>query len=163
MLKKILFLASALSVKSGFAAEIAAQEKAIEGAKALAQIKNDADVDELVRRLSNWKRWGENDQLGTLNFITPEKRRRAALLVKTGRAVSLAREVNVVKTEGIRRGQYEMLKDESGSRDFIGMIFHGFAQTHLDALCHAFASSDERRSGLDTISISATPERLRST
>ena len=32
--------------------------------------------------LSNWGRWGPDDQLGTLNFITPEKRREAAALVQ---------------------------------------------------------------------------------
>jgi hypothetical protein len=40
---------------------------------------------ELGARLSNWGRWGEDDELGTLNFVTPEKRIRAAQLVKTGK------------------------------------------------------------------------------
>jgi hypothetical protein len=36
------------------------------------------DVDNMMSDLSNWGRWGKDDQLGTLNFITPEARKRAA-------------------------------------------------------------------------------------
>jgi len=43
----------------------------------------------LGRELSNWKRWGEHDELGTLNFVTPEKRVQAARLVKTGKVFDL--------------------------------------------------------------------------
>ena len=37
---------------------------------------------------SNWGRWGADDQLGTLNLVTDEKRRQAAELVKDGTSVS---------------------------------------------------------------------------
>ncbi|HEX3781271.1 MAG TPA: cyclase family protein [Pseudonocardiaceae bacterium] len=39
---------------------------------------------------SNWGRWGEDDERGTLNLITEEVRERAAREVRTGRSVSLA-------------------------------------------------------------------------
>src|SRR5262245_50305265 len=39
---------------------------------------------------SNWGRWGKEDELGTVNLITPEKRKQAAALVKSGVTVSLA-------------------------------------------------------------------------
>lgn len=39
---------------------------------------------------NNWGRWGELDQLGTVNFITPELVAAAARLVREGRAISLA-------------------------------------------------------------------------
>ena len=42
---------------------------------------------ELGKELSNWGRWGADDQIGTLNFITPEKLVRAAQLVRTGKTV----------------------------------------------------------------------------
>lgn len=48
---------------------------------------------EIARRAEayrNWGVWGEDDVLGTLNFITPEARVRAAGLVRTGQAISLA-------------------------------------------------------------------------
>lgn len=48
------------------------------------------DLQHLVCRVSNWGRWGEDDQLGTLNLITPEKRVQAARLVRTGEVHSLA-------------------------------------------------------------------------
>jgi kynurenine formamidase len=44
---------------------------------------------ELGKELSNWGRWGDDDELGTLNFVTPEKRVAAAQLVKTGKTFDL--------------------------------------------------------------------------
>ena len=46
-----------------------------------------------MQNLSNWGRWGEDDQLGTLNLITPEKRREALTLPRDGESVSLAHDV----------------------------------------------------------------------
>src|ERR1700750_519323 len=40
-------------------------------------------------KLSNWGRWGADDQLGTVNFITPEVRVEAAGLVRTGKVFDL--------------------------------------------------------------------------
>ena len=40
-------------------------------------------------RFNNWGRWGQDDQLGTLNHITPEVRATAAALVRSGRTASL--------------------------------------------------------------------------
>ena len=45
--------------------------------------------DRMFEEVSNWGRWGPDDQLGAVNLITPEKRKQAAALVKTGRSVSL--------------------------------------------------------------------------
>lgn len=39
---------------------------------------------------NNWKTWGEHDEVGTLNYVTPEIRRAAATLVREGRVWSLA-------------------------------------------------------------------------
>jgi kynurenine formamidase len=44
---------------------------------------------ELGKRLSNWGRWGDDDEVGTLNFVTPAKRVQAAQLVKTGKIFDL--------------------------------------------------------------------------
>ena len=41
-------------------------------------------------RLSNWGRWGGDDQRGTLNFITPERIVAAARLVRTGKSFELS-------------------------------------------------------------------------
>lgn len=45
---------------------------------------------ELGRRISNWGRWGDDDEIGTLNFVTPERRVAAAQLVRTGKLFELA-------------------------------------------------------------------------
>ena len=50
------------------------------------------DVLSYLRDRNNWGRWGDDDQLGAINLITPEKRVQAAGLVKSGRSVSLSRD-----------------------------------------------------------------------
>ena len=50
-------------------------------------------VDLMVTQLSNWGRWGSDDQLGTLNLITAEKRLEAARLVEHGVSVSMAQDL----------------------------------------------------------------------
>jgi kynurenine formamidase len=47
-------------------------------------------LDEYCERFRNWGRWGADDQIGTLNFITPEKVAAAARLVRRGKVISLA-------------------------------------------------------------------------
>ena len=47
--------------------------------------------------LSNWGRWGKDDELGTLNLITPAKRKQAVALAKEGFTVSLARDASATK------------------------------------------------------------------
>lgn len=44
---------------------------------------------DLAREVNNWGRWGDDDELGTLNLITPDVVRRAAACVRTGKAFSL--------------------------------------------------------------------------
>lgn len=61
---------------------------------------SESDILEWFRTLSNWGRWGEHDQLGTLNLITPERRLQATRSVEIGTAVSCARTIS-----------YEMAKD----------------------------------------------------
>ena len=45
---------------------------------------------ELAREVRNWGRWGDDDQVGTINLITDDVRRRATTSVQDGRAISLA-------------------------------------------------------------------------
>ena len=49
------------------------------------------DVLSYFDTLSNWGRWGDDDTLGTLNLITPEKRKQAAALVEDGVSISCSR------------------------------------------------------------------------
>lgn len=48
-----------------------------------------SDFRRAADELRNWGRWGDDDELGTLNFITPEKVTEAAGLVKQGKVISL--------------------------------------------------------------------------
>jgi kynurenine formamidase len=47
-------------------------------------------IRDIARRVSNWGRWGAEDERGTINFITPEVIRRAAACVRHGTVFSLA-------------------------------------------------------------------------
>lgn len=97
-----------------------------------------------MSELSNWGRWGDEDGLGTVNLITPQKRVLAARLVQEGIAVSLARELD--KQKSINNPDpflHEMIStglDPSTqfATDRYSVRYHGVAHTHLDALCHAF-------------------------
>ena len=53
-----------------------------------------ADFHDLARRVSNWGRWGDGDERGTLNLIDAEAMRRGAACVRTGKAFSLALPLN---------------------------------------------------------------------
>ena len=44
---------------------------------------------EVANRVRNWGKWGDSDQIGTLNYITPEKIVAASRLVKRGRSFPL--------------------------------------------------------------------------
>jgi hypothetical protein len=63
----------------------------------------------MFERCLNWGRWGDDDQAGTLNLITPEKRRRAARLVRSGRSGSFTRPLSKVRdTVNVRPFDHHM-------------------------------------------------------
>ncbi len=102
-----------------------------------------AVIDQWMVDLSNWGRWGDDDQLGTLNLLTSQTRVAAAGLVKSGISVSLAHEV-LTETALDNGNPYEHKMTAVGSSpgpwsgDSIGVSYHGYAHSHLDALCHRF-------------------------
>jgi kynurenine formamidase len=106
-------------------------------------IESDEALERALPTLSNWGRWGPDDQIGTLNFITTKTRRAAAALIRSGRIVPIGIEFSV-STPELRNFSYEMrryedpLPEEAGCFDIVGMTCHGFAVTHIDALCHVF-------------------------
>ena len=55
------------------------------------------DVDRWMTELSNWGKWGKDDQAGTINLITPAKRKAAAALVKEGVSVSASLDADLPK------------------------------------------------------------------
>src|SRR5689334_2195205 len=56
-----------------------------------------AEYERWQTELSNWGRWGADDELGTLNLITAAKRKRALTLAREGFSVSLAHDANMTK------------------------------------------------------------------
>ena len=64
-----------------------------------------ATFTEVAARVRNWGRWGPDDELGTLNFIDAETRRRAAGSVESGRAFPLG--LPLSEAEGIQMGFVE--------------------------------------------------------
>jgi kynurenine formamidase len=91
--------------------------------------------------LSNWRRWGEQDQLGTLNLITAKKRAAAAALVRSGRVVSCARPIPTEPgPSNPEPAVHRMIGTHSDGwgADSFSLASHGYATTHLDALCHIF-------------------------
>ena len=103
-------------------------------------------VEQWMTDLSNWGRWGENDELGAVNLITQQKKVQAASLVKKGISVSMAH--NAVKEKAVDNPspfEHEMTATGVGSTpdfpfcvDRYSVLYHGYAHTHLDAICHMF-------------------------
>jgi kynurenine formamidase len=106
-----------------------------------------AEVKALFDKLSNWGRWGKDDQRGALNFITAEKRAAAARLVKTGEAISLALPLATTPAADnptpvthlmVQAGFDSHEMDLPYAGDYFAIAPHGMANTHIDALCHVF-------------------------
>lgn len=105
-----------------------------------------AEFEQIFESVKNWGRWGPDDQLGTMNYITPEHVKLAAGLVRSGRRVSM--EIPINKVAGpdnpnpaihfVSQG-HDIDIGSGGLRfglDFMGMACHGDCHTHIDALCH---------------------------
>lgn len=101
-----------------------------------------ADIDRAMTELSNWGRWGKTDQFGTVNLITPEKRRAAAALVNDGIAISLAHDTLTQKAlDNDAPFIHKMLftgahPNGDWFMDQYTVAFHGLAHTHMDSLAH---------------------------
>jgi kynurenine formamidase len=99
-------------------------------------------------RLSNWKRWGAEDQRGTLNFITRERVLAASACIKTGKLFELSiplgadgpqtglggrvnplHFLTVMPTDDLQLGDGLNISD-----DFISMPLQG--ATQWDSLAH---------------------------
>jgi len=108
------------------------------------------EIQELGRRVSNWGRWGDDDERGTLNFIDADATRRGAAAVRRGESFSLSIPYNA---DGPQTGsipgrinpQHTMImfnaaftgdpSDFTTSDDRVEMGIQ--AATHWDALAHA--------------------------
>jgi kynurenine formamidase len=100
--------------------------------------------DQWMTDLSNWGRWGKEDEMGAMNLITAAKRKHAAGLVKEGASFSLARDAEKEKATdnpspfGHHMTRTGLNNPGSSSGDTFTISHHGYAHTHMDSLCHFF-------------------------
>jgi kynurenine formamidase len=74
----------------------------------------------MARSVSNWGRWGPDDQLGTLNYITPEAVTRAAQSIRLGQTISLSIPFDSYGPQGgsgFRRNPIHLMTLDGGDHD----------------------------------------------
>ena len=120
----------------------------------------DAELEAMFRRCSNAGRWGANDEIGTLNYITAAKRVAAAKLVKTGDVVSAARDLTTraskTNADPVVHTMARIDPNGPAATDSFSIASHGMVVTHMDALCH-FSWKDQfynRRKRSETLTAS---------
>jgi len=95
--------------------------------------------------LSNWGRWGPEDQRGTLNLITPEKAVAATRLVRDGVSVSLGHfvsEEEAIDSQTFAPTRHWMTRVDPNTGevlfalDAVSFSLHDGQLSHMDALCH---------------------------
>ena len=59
-----------------------------------ANIPSEEEVLSYFDKFSNWGRWGDDDELGAPNLITPDKVKRALGTVQEGVRISMARTIH---------------------------------------------------------------------
>ncbi len=113
-----------------------------------------------AEELSNWGRWGPDDERGTLNLITPEKIRQAAGSVQDGITVTLQHFVVMEDVlDSWTRGEADHwmvnVDPETGwvtsALDVVTIPLHDRTLSHMDALCHWATDSEEGIRATDRI------------
>ena len=108
---------------------------------------SDSELEAVLEKISNWGRWGKDDQRGALNYIDDFKRAAAARTVESGHTVSLSLPLDTVPAPDnfipvvhlMRQTGHDGRNDAfPHSADFFTIAPHGHVNTHLDALCHIF-------------------------
>jgi kynurenine formamidase len=97
--------------------------------------RNAAEFDTMFQQIKNWGRWGPDDQLGSVNLITGAKRKQAIALARTGETVSLAHTLLTEKADD-NSSPFEHTMLRGNNMDRYAIQYHGFAHSHIDALCH---------------------------
>jgi len=113
----------------------------LHGQSARPTIATDADFRRAMKELSNWGRWGDQDELGAANLITPMKRKQALALAREGVTVSLAHDVVQEKAADaptfLERSVVTVSPSVALDRYQYSGTYHGVIHSHLDAVdCH---------------------------
>ena len=103
------------------------------------------ELGQVFDKISNWGKWGKDDERGALNYITDRKRAEAAALVKSGEIVSMALPLATTPAPDNETPVTHLMVEGGapahgvgGCADYFAIAHHGFMTTHLDALCHIF-------------------------
>jgi hypothetical protein len=132
--------ASILICSTGIAATLSGGAASQEGSSSR-PVVSEAQYEAWQKELSNWGRWGKDDQLGTLNLVTAARRKAALALVKEAVPVSLSANVFTEKASDVPcPAEWGMTTaTESGATDRVAFpCIHGAASTHIDSLAHTF-------------------------
>ena len=130
MRRKVLAGASVIALLVGGSAFVTSRSQQGSGSNAARTLRTLAKYEQMFEEVSNWGRWGESDEIGTLNLITEAKRQQAAALVQSGISVSLAHNL-ITEQAADMPNPFEMTN--GGSRFRYG--FHSTTHTHVDAIC----------------------------
>jgi kynurenine formamidase len=105
-----------------------------------------SEFEALFKAVSNWGRWGEDDELGTLNELSADRIVAATRLVGSGETVTLSHPWDTEESlDNPHPADHRMtlLPDvDIGSgtlrfaKDYVGVDYHNDTHTHIDALCH---------------------------
>ena len=105
-----------------------------------------SDIERMMEELSNWGRWGADDQLGAANLITPAKRFEAMATVTEGITVSLEHQLlteTALDVPSPFQRRVLAVPDPTtepafrgGVSDNYNISYHGYSHSHVDSLCH---------------------------
>ncbi len=136
-----LALAAVLAIGSATAVVLAGQAPAADaplitpGPSAARFPRNAEEFDQMFDQVKNWGRWGADDELGAANLITVEKRRAALALATEGIAIGLAH-APLTEAAADNTSPFEHTMNRGLSTDTYKVSYHGYAHSHVDALCH---------------------------
>lgn len=82
------------------------------------------DYREVGKRVSNWGRWGSEDERGTLNLITPERIAAAAQLVRRGAVFELGIPLDSTGPQALagRMNPVRLMSESGADQDYPGGI-----------------------------------------
>jgi kynurenine formamidase len=90
-----------------------------------------SDFRRAARDVSNWGRWGTDDELGTLNFITADKVAHAASLVRHGKVFPLGVDFGSSGPQGafdFRHNPVHVMTVDGGDANTLAQYGHGWAR-----------------------------------
>ena len=122
-------------------------------------------IDAAAKELSNWGRWGADDQIGTLNHVTPEDIVKAGRLIRKGRVFALGLSLKEPIQSGLFGGRWNPIHtmlatgtDAAAGNQDVPFPYLRYADdainmpcqasTQWDALCHIFLD-DKMYNGFD--------------